>query len=160
MKNTIRFSFSLLLAWFVSLVAVQTAQASVTTDHSGTICHAYNAGQATSIDYLANGARVLGAYSLPVICPIVRSTNNSAGATFDIDVTHSGTQTTSCTVYSYSYTGTYLGSAYASWNGAGQHEFSLTIPNGQSNYWSTYAVLCYLPASATGVLNDIDVIEY
>ena len=161
MKLTIRFGFSLILAWLTSMASVQTAQASVTTDHSGTICHAYNASQATLVDYFDYGTRNIATYSLPVVCPLVRSTNNSAGATADVDVFTFSNQTISCTFSSYPWnSNTPKGTVTQSWTGTGSHEFSMTLPSGSSDFWSTYSVRCTLPPSGSGVLKDVDLIEY
>ena len=161
MKSTTRFGFAMVLALFSFFGFNQTAQAATYSHHSGTICKNYNAGEATLIDYLDYGARVTSSYGTSVICPLVRATTNSAGATADVDVYTSSNQYVSCTFTSYNYaSNTPLGSVSASWTGTGFHEFGLYLPSGSSTFWSTYSVRCYLPGNYSGVLKDVDLIEY
>jgi hypothetical protein len=161
MKSTLRFGFAMVLAMFAFLGSSQTAQAAVYSHHSGTICKNWDYYNSARIDYVDYGTRINGAGSVSVICPLVRATTNSAGATADVDVYASGTQTISCTLSSYSYnSSTPIGSVTQTWTGTGYHEFGLYLGSGKSNFWSTYSVRCSLPGNYAGILQDIDLIEY
>jgi hypothetical protein len=132
----------------------------VITNHSGTICKNYNASEVSSIDYLVNGTRSLQATTTYLICPLTRNTSNSGGAWVYVDVTNSGSHTTSCTAYSYDYNGTFLGSSSATWTGSGFHEFALNLTGtGKSTSWSDYSVLCSVPGSASGLIMGVDLSE-
>ncbi|MDD5266315.1 MAG: hypothetical protein PHO08_04200 [Methylococcales bacterium] len=160
MKFTIRFTIAMLFAWFAFLGSAQTAQASVSTYHSGTICKNYNASETARIDYLDLGTRITGGGPVWVICPLVRPLAFRTGATAYVDIYHSGAMTTSCTFTIYdSLTSTPLGSVYATKSFSGFNTIGLTIPNvGRSAY--SASVRCYLPGNYNAVLKDIDLIEY
>jgi hypothetical protein len=161
MKPTFRLVTTLTLAVSAFLGSAQTAQAQTWHQHSGTVCHAWNAADATRVDYFDYGARVLGAASAQVVCPLVRSTTNSLGATADVDIWNNTSQTVSCTLYSYPYSSnTPLGSVTQTWTGLGLHEFSLYLGNLTSNYWSTYSVRCTVPGNGATIIKDIDLGEY
>jgi len=148
-------------ALIAALAQAPVAVATPFTNTSGTICKNYNAADASYIDYLTTGTRSYRAYSTAVICPLSRDTINSNGAYAYVDVTHSTNATTSCTLYSYSYLGTYLGSVSQSWTGSGAHEIALGLTGaGKSNTYSDYAVLCYLPGNSVGTIMGVDLSEY
>jgi hypothetical protein len=125
------------------------------TDHSGTICKNYNAGDVGYIDYLTNGTRITRAASTSVICPLTRNTTGTNGAYFYVYV--STTTATSCTAYSYDYNGNFLASASNS--GTGLLGLNLSGA-GKSTALSNYSVLCYLPGNYSAVLNTVDIYEY
>jgi len=137
------------------VIAAPMASAAEWTDHSGTICKNYNAGEVTYIDYLVNGTRSLSPSSTYVICPLTRNTTGTNGAYFYVYVT--GNQPTSCTAYSYDSNGGFL--AGNSINGTGLLGISL-YGSGNSTPYSNYSVLCYLPGNAASVVNTVDVYEY
>jgi len=158
MKSAIRVGFALAMFAFGSLGFVTGAHAT-NANHSGTICKNYNASQVTDIDYLVSGTRNLNASARSIICPIVRAPTSTNNAAVYIDFYHSGTQTTSCTLYSYNYNGTYMGSASFTQTGSGYFDKYLSLPAGQAPYWANLAVLCTIPGGATGLLVDIDVVQ-
>lgn len=150
--------FTLLLLG--SLAAAPMAGA-VITDHSGTICKNFNASEAAQIDYLTNGARSYKTSATSLICPLTRNTSNSGGAWVYVDVTHSGTQTSCCSAFSWDWNGTFLGSASAPcWTGSGPHDFAINLTGvGKSTPWSNYSVLCTIPGNASGLIRDVDLSE-
>lgn len=139
---------------------VMAATVSTVGNHSGTICKNYNAADASVIDYLTSGARASKAGNVSLICPLVRSTQGTGGATAYVDVTHSTSGTTTCTLYSVSSAGTYLATNTLSWTGVGFHEFALSVAGvNKSTAWSDYAVLCNIPGSYNGVIMGVDLNE-
>src|SRR5262245_59948912 len=89
----------LVLLGFLAVVPLASAQR---TNHAGTICKNYKAEDAALIEYDVAGIRSLKTSDTNIICPLVRNTSNSNnGAFIHVDVSHTGTQTTSCTAYSY-----------------------------------------------------------
>lgn len=131
----------------------------VNANHSGTICKNYNASQVTDIDYLTSGTRNLNASPRAVICPLVRAPNSTSNVAVYVDGFHSGTQTTTCTLYSYDYNGTYKGSNSFTQTSSGSWDRYLSLPAGQGPYWGTASVLCTIPGSAHGIIYDIDVVQ-
>jgi hypothetical protein len=141
-----------------SLGIASTAHAT-NANHSGTICKNYNAGQVTDIDYLASGTRNLNASPRSVICPLVRSPNSSNNVAVYVDGFHSGTQTTTCTLYSYDYNGTFKGSNSFTQTSTGSWDRYLSVPAGQGPYWGAASVLCTIPGSAQGIIYNVDVVQ-
>lgn len=130
------------------------------SNHSGTICKNYNASEATKIDYITGGTRSVKTSATEVICPLVRSTTNSDGATAYVDIIHSGSRTTTCSLWSHDYNGAYLGAISDTWTGSGFHEFALYLGSGKSAYWSDYSVACTIPGNVNGAVTGIDLVEY
>jgi hypothetical protein len=104
-----------------------------------------------------NGARNLNASARYVICPVVRSPSASNYVlNVYVDGNASVGKTISCTVYSYDYTGAFIGSKSFPTARTGTFDVYLSVPG---HYWSTANVLCLLPSSAGGVLYDVDVVQ-
>jgi len=144
----------------VALASAPAAMAATASNESGTICHAYNAGDTTFIDYLSSGARSYKYTATQMICPFVRATNNTGGAWAYVDINHSSAATTTCTLYSMSVSGALLGSVSGSWTGSGFHEIVLNLTGaGKSAAWGDYAVLCTIPGSAIGKIMGVDLNE-
>lgn len=145
------------LLGFLSAVPMVSAQIH---NHSGTICKNYDAADATFIDYLTNGTRSRKPETTRVICPLTRDTNNSNGAFVYVDLTHNGTQTTTCTAYSFDLKGTLLASRSQTWTGSGFNEFPLDLTGAnKSAFWSDYSVLCSIPGNVGGVILGVDLSE-
>jgi hypothetical protein len=149
------------MAFAAALAVVPVASAGpVITDHSGTICKNYHAGDVGFIDHLIDGTRSLKSSATWVICPLTRNTSNDYGATAYVDISHSGTQTTSCELFSYSDLGNLLGASGAVWTGSGFHEFFFNLSGFlKSDAWSNYSVLCLIPGNASGLVIDVDLYE-
>jgi hypothetical protein len=141
-----------------ALAILSTAHA--VTNHAGAICKNYFASEAALIDYNPHGTRSLKTSATAIICPLTRHVVNTNGTTVFVDITHSGFFTTSCTAYSFDFSGFFLGSVSASFTGTGFHEFALNLNgNGLSRVFSDYSVLCVIPGNAGGILNSIDTSE-
>lgn len=155
--NVLKFALaSTLLA--TSIGASFSAQAA-TTNHSGTICHAYNASESNRIDYVSSGVRNLATYSTQVVCPLMRTVNAAGGATVYVDIYHYGYRSTNCTLYSYSSRGSLLGSSSNSFSGSGFREISLSLSYSKTASWGDYALICSIPSSGNGVINGVDLVE-
>jgi hypothetical protein len=149
------------LILFGVLAAAPWAGAGEWTDHSGTICKNYNAGEVGYIDYFVNGTRSLSSTGTSLICPLTRNTTGTYGAYFYVNVTHSGTQTTYCSAYSHRYDGAYIASNSGNWTGSGSGLIGISLYGANySDTLSNYSVLCYVPGSGAGVLNTVDFYEY
>lgn len=156
MKTALSLGLSLTLGTFSSMSLPGNAYA-VNANNAGTICKNYNASQVADIDYLPNGTRNLNASSRYVICPIVRSpTSASYAVNVYVDGFAAAGRTISCTLYSYDYTGTFLGSQSFPSARTGTFDQYLSVPG---HYWGTASVLCLLPGSAGGIIYDVDVVQ-
>lgn len=144
------------------LAAAPMASAQI-TNHSGTICKNFNAGEATLIDYFANGTRSLGASPTSIICPLTRDARvpaNVNGGRINLYVTHTGTQTTTCTGYSYRDPGDFLASNTQTSTGSGTRLLQLDLTgSGKSSPGSDYSVVCTIPGNGNGVVHSVDLLE-
>jgi len=148
------------VVFVLSTLGVPAVHASTVTNNSGTICKNYNAADATKVGFWANGTKSVATTPTKVICPLRRSTTNEDGAMVYVDVKHSVNATTSCTLYSYEWTGALLGSVSSSETFSGFREFVLWLGSGKSNGWSDYSLVCTIPPSGRGVLMGVDLVEY
>jgi len=144
------------------LAAASLAQADGTlTNHSGTLCKSYDPSYASVIDHLSWGTVNLSSVDLTVVCPLTRNTSTSGGAYVDVIIDHFGTQTTTCTAYSYSYRDTLLASASQSWTGSGVHAIVLNLYGaGKSDAWSNYSVYCHIAANGNSGVTAVNLVEY
>src|SRR5262245_44945918 len=129
MKSAITRGLGLAIVAIGFLAAAPMASAQI-TNHSGVICKNYNAGEVTLIDYLTNGTRSYKTSSTSIICPLTRDARvpaNTNGALINVYVTHTGTQTTTCTGYSHRDLGTFLASATQSSTGSGSRLIQLDL---------------------------------
>jgi hypothetical protein len=152
MKRIIQALASLALAAFAFLAA-PSAQA-LTTEH-GTICKPYgNSNQSGLYSYIS-GAFNYSGNSLGVACPVVRTVAApSTGFSVWVDGS-AGSGTASCTMYSYNFTGAYLGSV--SFSATGTFDRLLTLPQSQVPTYSSQVVYCYLPNS--GGVFDVEPVQ-
>lgn len=156
MKTALSLGLALTLGTFGLLSLSSTANA-VNANNSGTTCKNYNASQVTDIDYVPSGTRNLNASSRYVICPIVRSpTSSSYAVNVYVDGFAAAGRSISCTLYSYDFTGTFLGSQSFPTARTGTFDQYLSVAG---HYWSNASVLCLLPGSAGGIIYDVDVVQ-
>ena len=156
MKTALSVGFALTLGTF-GLLSLSSNAYAVNANNSGTSCRNYNAAQVADIDYLASGTRNLNASSRYVICPIVRSTTSASYAVnVYVDGFAAAGKSISCTLYSYDFTGTFLGSQSFPTARTGTFDQYLSVAG---HYWSNASVLCLLPGSAGGIIYDVDVVQ-
>lgn len=133
----------------------------VITNHSGVICKNYNDHDVTFIDYLTSGTRSSKTSATQIICGLTRNSSNSNGAYVYVDLSHSVSGTTTCTAYSYEYTGALKAASPAvTWTGVGFKEILLNLTGAsKSSAWSDYAVLCTIPGNFVGTIRGVDLYE-
>jgi hypothetical protein len=123
---------------------------------SGANFQPYNAFEATLIDYVPSGVRTVSANPLYVFASV---DHHPAGSyqTVYIHGSHSGMQTTTCTLYAYSFAGVLRGSSTVSaLNVSGDWERALTFASIDEVPVGVYlSVLCLIPANAQGVLHGV-----
>lgn len=155
-----RFRAFVLPLTLLGFLATASLGAAAINNHSGTGCKNYDAGDEKYIDYFTYGTRSLKDAATRVICPLVRSTSASNGATIYVDLVHFGEQTTTCSAYSYNWTGALLASTSLTWTGTGLHEYALNLTGaGKSATWSDYSVLCTIPGNRNSVIYGVDLSE-
>lgn len=147
MKSIIVFSLTL-AAFFLTPFSIQAAPAI----HNGSICHNYNKGQANDLDFYTDGIKNASTGYRSVICPLV--VTHTAGQTYGSVYVDFNTPTAfSCTLYSYSYYDTYLGSKSATTSTGASFVYLGTVP---ANTYSNHAVLCTLPPNYAGKIVAIE----
>jgi hypothetical protein len=125
---------------------------------SATLCQNFNAAQALDIDYVGNGVRNLNAASRPVVCAIPRSPlQANATPEFFIDGTNTGTNTTPCTLFIYTFGGTITQSF--SFTGTGTYDQFVTFAVNAVGTFDYADVVCTLPASVGGTLFGVTSVQ-
>ena len=141
-----------LSALALAATAVATNVGAAQINSNGSVFQPYNASEATRIDYLGTGVRTLASTPTYVIASVDRNPS-TGGQTVYIDGTHSGAQTTTCSVLSYNYNGTVLSSQSVNATAvSGAWERTVRFTPAQSTNWAYFSVLCLLPANGAGVL--------
>ncbi|MGH8548487.1 MAG: hypothetical protein ACRERU_07785 [Methylococcales bacterium] len=147
----------------VSLLALgSNPHAATISNHQGAICQHYYAFEATKIDYSVSGVESLTSSPTTVICPLVRATTNTAGATAYVGIKlGSSTGSASCSFHSHDYDGQPLGMVSGQTvTGLGYHDIVMTLGAGKSSYWGNYTVQCSIPGQLGGKLIGIELVEY
>jgi len=153
MKSLSRLVLSALFG-FVALIGMQTSAFALTTQHA-TICKPYgNSNTANLYSYVTGVFNYSGNF-MSVACPVIRTiAAPSGGFAVWVDGT-AASGTASCTMYSYSFSNTYLGSV--SFSATGKFDRLLTLPASQVPAYSSQVVYCYLPAN--GGLVDVEPVQ-
>jgi hypothetical protein len=148
MKTLIALGFTIAASMAGVLVPSSNVLAA-TAIHHGSICHNYDRGQANDPDFYADGVKNSATGGRYVICPLV-VTHTSGQTTGSVYIDANTPTPFTCTLYSYNWNDTYLGSKSATVNGL---TFIGTVP---ANSYSDHSVLCYLPANYTGKIVAIE----
>jgi hypothetical protein len=137
-----------------ALLGVHGSAAALTTEHA-TVCKPYGNSAASGLYSYINGVYNYSGAAMGVACPIVRTIAAPAGGYgVWVDGTAS-TGTISCTLYSYDYTGAYMGAA--SFTATGVFDRQLTLPQSQVPTYSSQVLYCSVPAN--GGLFDVEPIQ-
>lgn len=152
---------SLTVVGAIGVVASISSAGATNINSHGTICHHYNASQSADIDFVTSGTYNISSSSRSVICPVPRAPLAS-GATsggFYIDGYNPTGKTTSCTLYSYNFNGSYLGSSSFSITTAGSFDKYVSLTSDQLSYFAYTSVLCTLPDSSSAKIYGITAIQ-
>ncbi len=158
-----KFSHARILALSLALLGAVTvtprAHAGTITNHSGAICKNYLGSDATLITNFSSGILSSKTSATQVVCPLTRNTSSSNGAVVYVDLYHSGSLTTTCTAFSYDYTGGVLAAVTGAVTGPAFQELALDLTGvNKSNSWSDYSVLCTIPGG-TAQIRGVDLLE-
>ena len=92
---------------------------------------------------------------LDVVCTIPRSPRTTdTGGIFYVDGDNFNGASTTCVLYSYDYTGTYLGQTSATSFDA-HFDMALTLPAAQVPTWAYISIRCTLPPHSNGLLRGV-----
>ncbi len=154
MKSANMIGMALSVGLIATLGVTPTAYAGV-NNHPGSICQPDIPSDSANVNYDISRVTNNGSSPVSVICPIVRTSTTSTGATVYVDVEHYFNTTTSCSVSSFDYNGNFLGSAVGSFDGAGFKEIAMSLGSGKSSFWSRYTVKCTIPGNKVGSILGI-----
>lgn len=132
---------------------------------SGTICHNYNASEATDIDFFTNGVENVNALPRVIICAIPRSPLKSTPSpTFFVDGHNNPGTVTSCTVTIYDFTGAVQrmqsfteagGAAGLTWD----FPVNMLTPAGQPGVFDYASLQCVIPGSRGGRIFGVTAVQ-
>ena len=157
MKRITKFASLLALAGMLggAAVDVDAAVSQNVNTHAAT-CNPFNASQATLIDYFTSGVRTLAGFATPVVCAVERHPVTGPSQNFFVDGSNFGGQSTSCTLTSFTFTGTFESSTSFTSNLAIYDVFQTLTSVG---FFSYVSLLCTLPASGQGVLRGVTALD-
>ncbi len=154
MKSVNMIGMTLGISLAAALSNAPTAYAAV-NNHPGSICQPDIPSQHVNINYETTGVSNNGPSPMNVICPTIRTSTTSTGATVYVDVKHESNATTLCSVSSFDFNGNFLGSAVGRFDGAGFREIAMSLGQGKSSFWSRYVVECTIPGNKIGSILGI-----
>jgi hypothetical protein len=157
MKAIVLSSGLLLVAGVVGGVVVEAdAATSQNVNTSGTTCNNFNAGQANDIDYLTLGVRNAATSARPVICSVERHPVTGPSQSFFIDGSNAAGQSTTCSMSSFSFFGTFQ-SAVSFTESTATYDHLATLTT--VNFFDYVSLLCILPANFGGVLFGVTALD-
>jgi len=146
------------LAVILGAIGAITPAFAVTSTNHAAAFHAFDFGQAADIDYTPNAVRNMAGSTRYVIAPLVRVPTTDGSLKVNVAGTHSGTQTTSCTLYSVSSTGSLLGSKGLTMTTSGAWTATMTIAAGLAPETASAALVCSLGPGTVTALFGVNVV--
>ena len=141
----------MLIASILGLAAVPSELDASPKNISASACNPFNAGQANDIDYLTSGVRTTAAVNRDVVCGVTRdAVAPGANPTVLVGGRDFNGAHTPITLYSYSNTGSFLGSSSGDFTGNFQGQ--LSIPAAQAPATASFSLIVTLAASTMGNL--------
>ena len=132
-----------------------SAAAAPLTTVNGNTCKPYGNSATSGLYSYTNSAYNGSGAAMYVTCPVVRTVSAPAtGYTIWVDGS-AGSGTTTCSLYSYNYTGAYIGGV--SFSATGTFDRTLTLTAAQVPTYSSQSLLCYVPNG--GSMYDVEPIQ-
>ena len=132
-----------------------SAAAAPLTTVNGNTCKPYGNSATSGLYSYTNSAYNGSGAAMYVTCPVVRTVSAPAtGYTIWVDGS-AGSGTTTCSLYSYNYTGAYIGGV--SFSATGTFDRTLTLTAAQVPTYSSQSLLCYVPAG--GSMYDVEPVQ-
>lgn len=149
---TLIFTFAINM---IGILSISNSALAATVFHHGSICRSLNQSQAKDLVINTEGVRNIATTARSVICPLVVTHTpgqTTGGVLVDYRTTVPFSTAISCTLYSYEFTGSFMGST-TNTSGFNTYISLLGVP---ADIFSNYTVLCSLPPSSTGRLIAIE----
>jgi hypothetical protein len=152
MKSRILKFLGIVFAVTLSASPIESGYAANINGH-GTLCLPYE-GRDNAANFIMDavglynrGGGVANGVAF-ALCPAVRSidTTPRGVVAFYVDGDNFGGGATTCTLYSFDYTGTFLGSVQVQ-SGARNYDMYLTLPAEQASFWAYTSVFCEIPSA-------------
>jgi hypothetical protein len=151
MKTSIALGLTL-AASLAGVLAPSSNALAMPAVHSGSICQHWNPGEANFPIYYTDGIKNSSTTAKYVICPLV--VEHTPGKTQGSVYVQVNTPVAfSCTLYSWNWNDTFLGSKAGVTSPASKLLFLGPVP---ANTFSSHSVLCRLPANYTGKIVGIE----
>jgi len=144
-----------IVAGFASVFGSSNLVLAATVFHHGSICHSLNANQENDLVINTQEVQNIATTTRRVICPLVVTHTPeqiSGGVLVDYRTSVPFSTAITCTLYSYSYLGNFMGSK-TSTSGFNNYISLLGVP---ADIFSNHVVLCSLPPNSTGRLIGIE----
>jgi len=138
----------------LALLGVVSESNAVNINTSGTACKGY--GLATTGDFYtySDGIRNATTSWRYVICPVARSPLTGTSGGFYVSGANAAGTTTSCTLYSWEYNGTFKAAKSFS-SSAARYDNYLSFTNVELPYGGFTSLMCYMPPNSGSVLRGI-----
>ena len=148
----------LMLALTASAGLVASAAAATQTNISLSDFHAVDPLQASNLVYSSQSVTSKSTTTTQLIASVTHNPATST-VTVYVDGYHAASgQSTSCTLYSYNYTGNFLASVTGSATVQLNWEIPLTLTTAQMGPWAYFSVLCTIPPNQQGSLFGVTVL--
>ncbi len=154
MKTSIALVMTL-AASIVGVFAPSNVAFAATVFHHASICHSLNANQENDLVINTQGVRNKATTARMVICPLVVTHTpgqTTGGVLVDYKTTDPFSTSITCTLYSYDYLGSFMGST-TNTSGFNTYISLLGVP---VDTFSNHVVLCSLPPNSTGRIIGIE----
>ena len=145
-----------LAATMLGTVALVADAGAVNLNTHGATFSAYNAGQASLVDYVAAGVRTGNAGGLWVIAPVVRSPVSTTSQSFYIDGTNQSGNTTYFNLFAYDYLGNLQSSVSFNSNAA---NYSIYQTLNTISTYSYVSLTALLPGSYGGWVRGVTALQ-
>jgi hypothetical protein len=132
-----------------------SAAAAPLTTVNGNTCKPYGNSATSGLYSYTNSVYNGSGAGMYVTCPVVRTVNAlSTGYYVWVDG-NAGSGTTTCSLYSYNFNGSYIGGV--SFSATGVFDKTLMLTQAQVPTYSSQSLLCYVPAG--GSMYDVEPVQ-
>jgi hypothetical protein len=155
MKTSINIAMTLATS-IAGVLAPANVVLAAPTIHQTSVCHSLDQNQAKDLVINTEGVRNISTTPRMVICPLVvtHSQTTTGGVLVDYRTPLPFSTSITCTLYSYSYGGSFMGSK-TSTSGLSLNPF-ISLIGVPADIFSNHAVVCSLPPNSSGRIIGIE----
>jgi len=138
----------------LGLLGLVSESHAVNINTSATACKGYGLSAASDFVTYSDGIRNATTTGRYVICPVIRSPLSGTSGGFYVSGSNNPGQTTSCTLFSWEYNGTFKAAKSFQSSGA-RYDSYLSFTNVELPYGGFLSLMCYMPPNSGGVLRGV-----